>query len=213
MLAIAILAFMMAVGWGTMVQTARAKRHFEAVEDRYREVRVALARMVRDLSMAYISANEDRSLMEPRTFFVGESSGSVDTVSFTAFAHTPLYADANESDQTVISYFAGPSREDRGRTDLLRREARRTGNEKLESLPGETEVLFSGVVGLELAYWNVQNQEWQDTWSTQAQDGVAPHPPDRVRLKLTFLDDRGKETNVVTEVRIHVQETLQFYAN
>ena len=213
MIALTILAVMMAVGWGSFSQIAKAKQHFEAAQDRYREANVAMSRLSHDLSMASVSGSEDRAQLEPREFFVGETSGSIDTLRFTTFSHMTLYADANESDQTAVSYYAGPDRENSSKTSLYRREVRRIGNERQSALPGQTEVLFSDVEKVELSYWNVQNKDWQDTWSTQMVEGTIPHPPDRVKIELTFLDERGKEVSLMTEARVHVQEMLQFYEN
>src|SRR5262249_20239250 len=87
MVAIAVLAVMMLFAWGSISQTVRAKKVFGAVQDRYREARNALTRIVHDVEMAYLSGNEDRTQVETRTFFVGESSGEVQSVRFSAFAH------------------------------------------------------------------------------------------------------------------------------
>lgn len=214
MVAVAVLGLMMLIAWGTVRRTIDARQFFGGVQERHREVRVAMNRMVHDFSSAYVSGNEDRTMMEPRTFFIAEASGDVDTVRFSAFAHTPLYADANESDQTVIAYYPESDPDDRSRTNLLRREVRRPQlGERWDSLPGETEVVFAGITKLDLTYWDVLNREWDDSWSTQNTDGMAPRLPERVRIALSFLDERGKEVTVVTEARIHIGEVLQFYAN
>src|SRR5262249_30677672 len=106
MIAVGVLALMMVIAWGTVVQTMRANKHFGAVQDRYREARNALAKMVSDIQTAYVSSNEDRTQQEPRTFFIGDASGDINSLRFSCFAHTRLYADANESDQTVVAYFS-----------------------------------------------------------------------------------------------------------
>jgi len=213
MIATAILALMMVIAWSATSGAIRTKRGYQATQERYREVRVAMNRIARDLSMAYVSANEDRNQLEPRTFFVGESSGDFDTLRFSAFAHTPLYADAPESDQAAVAYYGAADPEDRGKTNLMRRETRRPGNERWDALPGDADVVLRDVVKFECKYWNVQTREWTETWSTQNTDGGAPKVPDRVRFTVTFLDERGKETSFMSEERIHVQETLLFYAN
>jgi general secretion pathway protein J len=213
MIAIAVLALMMTIAWGTAVQTMNASRHFGAVQDRFREARAAMARMVADIEMAYISGNEDRTLNDVRTFFIGESAGDVDQLRFSSFAHQVLYADANESDQTVVSYYAVPDRRDRSRQNLMRRETRRMGNEKPEALPGEANVLFSDVKRLKLAYFDVRANEWKDSWSTQGIEGAAGRLPDRVRIQLVFEDEDGKETILTTQAKVHLGEMLQFFAN
>ena len=217
MIATGVLCLMMVIAWGTVVQTMSANRHFGAVEDRYREARNALGRMVADLEMAYVSGNEDRTQQDPRTFFVGDSGNDVATLRFSAFAHTRLYADANESDQTTIGYASAPDPVNRGQTDLMRRESRRMPipqqGEKWDTVAGETDVLFAGVSKLKLSFFDSKDQSWKESWNTQGVEGGANRVPDRVRISLTFIDEEGKELTLTTQAKIHLQEVLQFYAN
>lgn len=213
MVAITIVAMMMTIAWGTTQQTIRAKKHYEKVQERYREVRVAMNKIVRDLSMAYISTNEDQTLMDRRTFFISEPTGDVDSVRFTTFAHQRLYQDANETDQTIVAYYSGPDPDERRQTNLYRRESRRLANEKWDTIPGEADILFAGIEKFELEFWDVQDQEWEDSWNTVSADGKANKVPDRVKIRLTFLDERGKEVTFTTQSRIHLQETIQFFTN
>jgi len=215
MVAIAVLAVMMVFAWGSITQSIRAKKVFGAVQDRYREARNALTRIVHDVEMAYISGNEDRTQVETRTFFIGEASGDVQSLRFSAFVHTPLYADANESDQTVVAYFGAADRDNRGPENVIRRENRRMANqgERWDSAPGESEVLFTDVKKLKFTYWDVRASEWKDSWSTQGVEGAAGRVPDRVKVALTFLDENGKEITLSAEARIYLQEALVFFAN
>lgn len=210
LIALAVLSLMMVIAWGTATQTMNAKKHFGAVQDRFREARAAMQRMVSDIEMSYISNNEDRTHSDPRTFFIGESSGDIHGLRFSSFAHQRLYADANESDQTVIVYYSAPDRVNRSQLNLMRRETRRLGNEKPESLPGDSDVLFSNITKLHLAYFDVKANEWKDTWSTQGADGSAGRLPDRVRIALSFVDDEGKEITLTTQAKVHLSEMLQF---
>jgi len=214
MIAVAILCLMMAIAWGTVVKTMSANKHFGAVEDRYREARNALARIAADLSMAYISGNEDQTQQERRTFFVADANaGEVGSLRFSAFAHTRLYSDANESDQAVVAYFAAPDPVDRRVTDLMRRESRRMSwqGERWDAVPGETDILFSGVTKLKLGYFDVKTNEWKDGWTSLA-DTTMNRMPTRVRIALSFIDDSGKEITLTTQAEIMLQEMLQFYA-
>jgi general secretion pathway protein J len=212
LIAISILALMMIIAWGTATQTMKAKKHFGAIQDRFREARSALARMTGDLEMAYISGNEDRTLNDVRTYFIGESSGDVNEIRFSTFAHQRLYADANEGDQTIVRYYSATDRDDPRKTNLMRRETRRLGNEKAQSLPGEADVIFSGVSKLKLSYFDVRANEWKDSWSTANIDSQNKMP-DRVRVQLTFVDEEDKEITLTTQAKIHVNELLQFFAN
>jgi general secretion pathway protein J len=213
MVAIAILALMMLVGWGVTNQMSKAKKKYGAEQDRWREARLAMSRMTRDFSMAYLGGNEDRTREVTRTFFIGEPESDIDTVRFSTFVHTPLYADANESDQTVVSYAAEPDLVDRRKTNLVRHESRRLSGDKQEQTKGATEILFSDVAKLELGYWDVRTKEWRDTWSSAGSDVNANRLPDRVRIKISFLDENGKEITLTTQARVYLQETISFVTN
>src|SRR5688500_4526686 len=97
MIAMAILSFMMAIAWATVSGTATAKKHTEASQERTRELRVGMARIVRDLSHAYLSANEDQNQFERRTLFIAKDSGDVADLRFSTLAHPALWGDADES--------------------------------------------------------------------------------------------------------------------
>jgi type II secretory pathway component PulJ len=217
MIAIAILVSMMLITYAAVSTSINARAKYGKMEERHREARMAMSRIVRDLEMAYLSGNEDRTQQDTRTFFIGEASGDVQAVRFSAFSHTRLYADSNEGDQTIISYYGAPDLVDRRKIDLMRRESRRllgpTGTEKWDQLPGEVEPILTGITKLKLAYWDPLNQEWKESWSTQSADQGGLKMPDRVRVQLTYLDENGKEFTLTSQARIYLQEVLQFYAN
>ena len=215
MIALSLVAIMMAIAYGTASKSMKAKKSYEKTQDRYREVRFAQALIVRDLGMAFLSSNEDRNQMEPRTQFVGASGGDTDSVTFSSMGHTPLYADANESDQTVITYKVEPSKEDRGKDDLIRRETRRLPSlqETVQGTAGQADVLLGGIEKFKLEYWDAKDREWQDSWSTQNTNGDVPRLPDRVKITIVFLDDEDKEIKLVTQARLSITEMLTSYAN
>lgn len=209
MVAMAILAFMMAIAWGTSRQTVKAKKYYEKVQDRYHEARVAMARLSRDLSMAYLT-QVDPNPIDRRTFFVVESASDADTMRFTTFSHQRLYADANESDQTAVAYFTAPDPNDRSRTHLWRRETYRLGYEKFDDLPGEADVLFQDIAKFKLSFWNPQDREWEESFDMKTIDGLRVRTPDRVRVRLTFKDERGEDVTVLSEARVPLREALNF---
>ncbi len=217
MIAVGVLALMMVIAWGTVVQTMRANKHFGAVQDRYREARNALGKMVSDIQTAYISSNEDRTQQEPRTFFIGDASGDINALRFSCFAHTRLYADANESDQTIVAYFSAPDPFIRGQTDVMRRETRRMPSpqqgEKWDNVAGESDILFAGASKMKISYFDSRDQSWKESWSSQGADSGANRTPDRVKISLSFVDEEGKEITLTTQAKVYLQEMLQFYAN
>jgi general secretion pathway protein J len=64
MIALAILAFITTIMWGSFSQTVTNKRAVEAAQDRSHTVRVALLRMAREIEMAYLA--DENSLTADR---------------------------------------------------------------------------------------------------------------------------------------------------
>ncbi|WP_164015080.1 type II secretion system protein GspJ [Pyxidicoccus trucidator] len=210
MVAVAITALM-----GTVVAMAfqtglTAKETVEADADRYRQVRVAMNRMAREIGSAYVSDRYDlkrfRDQNDRPTNFVGER----DKLLFTTFSHQRLYTDVKESDQAVVEYFveASTDREAKGRQDLKRR-VNPNVDDRMDR-GGNTDVLFEGVKGLEFAYWNSEKKEWDDEWDTRRTELKALLPT-RVRVTVTAVDETGKEAKYTTQARIMLNTELPRY--
>ena len=114
------------LAWATTSQTSQAKRTFEDLQRRNHEIRVAIARVVSDLEHAYLSENEDDTgnADTKRTVFIGKA----DELRFSSLGHVSLWADANESEQTMISYSI-KDRRNRNERDSHRDWLRRHGPE------------------------------------------------------------------------------------
>jgi general secretion pathway protein J len=217
LIVIAILGGMMVLAYASIHQVVKTSKLMRRSFERSREARVLLSRITRDLSMAYVLGNEDRTKLLPRTYFVGESAGEVDSLTFSALAHVRLYAESNEGDQSVIAYYGAADETDRSRTNIVRRETRRLENEKLEDIPGEADVIFTDVERFKVEYFKIVADqaiaEWTDSWDSQNDDGgTKDRLPDRVRVTLVYKDDDGKETTLITQTRIYIQEMVQGYA-
>jgi prepilin-type N-terminal cleavage/methylation domain-containing protein len=210
MIAIAILVIMMTLAWKTIANTSESKKIFERFEERNHELRMALGRIVRDFEGAYLSRNEDINAVHPRTLFVAKSSFKLPEIRFSTLGHRVLWADANESEQTVISYQPHDDPEHSGVVDWIRREQRRSSNEQPDNEPADYDVLIHDIVAAKLEFWNWKNSEWQDTWNTTQIDGQRGWLPSRVRITVTIKGPDGKDQKVMTEARIWMQETLNF---
>jgi general secretion pathway protein J len=208
MVAVAILAMCMVMVFSSMSSTFKTKSAIEAQSGRYRTVRLAVERMARELSMAYLSQNEDTSLGERRTFFQGKRHTDFDEVRFSYFGHQRLYQDGRESDTAQILYTTKRDRDDPKKTNLVRRETRRLQNLKPEDAPGESDVVCDDIVKLRLEYWDARDKQWREDWITTAADGQPDRLPSRVKITLTVHDERGKEVPFETETRLAMQEPL-----
>jgi len=209
MIASAVMVIMMALAWRTISNTATSKKTFERYEERNHEIRMAMGRVVTDFESAYLSDNEDALQSNRRTMFVAKS-GRIPDIRFSTMGHRVLWADANESDQTVIQYLSRSSPDKPGGTDWVRREQRRQSNEPPDDLASEYDVLLSDIQEVKLEYWNWKNVEWQDTWDSTQSDGQKGMLPTRVRITVTTKDPAGNDYKVSTQARIVMQEPLRF---
>jgi general secretion pathway protein J len=210
MIAIAILVVMMTLAWRTIGNTAETKKQFERYEERNHELRMALGRIVRDLESAYLSINEDRNASHPRTMFIAKSGSRLPEIRFSSLGHRVLWADANESEQTVVSYLPRDNPDRPGATDWVRREQRRPSNEPPEAEAADYDVLIHDIAGAKLEFWNWKSLAWQDTWDTTQGDGQRGWLPSRVRITITTKGPNDTDYKIMTEARIWMQEALNF---
>lgn len=210
MIAVAILVIMMSLAWKTIANTSESKKVFEKYEERNHELRMALGRIVRDFEATYLSKNEDPNSAHPRTMFIAKGSSKLPEVRFSTLGHRVLWADANESEQTVISYVAHNDPEHAGVVDWVRREQRRPSNELPDTEPADYDVMIHDIVAAKLEFWNWKTAQWQDTWDTTQSDGQKGWLPSRVRITVTIKGPDDKEIKLMTEARIWMQETLNF---
>jgi general secretion pathway protein J len=207
LIAMAMLSFMLVMAWSTTSSVSEAQKYFEDVQERNHEIRVALNRMARDISSAYISGNEDTSLDNRRTLFRGKEDRPVDELRFSSLGHVSLWANANESEQALISYHAVRDRDDGSRTNLVRRESRRLSNEPWESQPAEADLLLRNVERVAFEYFDPRDNEWQDGWDSTQTDAEGDRLPERVRITVTVrLGER--EVKYSTQARIMMQERV-----
>jgi general secretion pathway protein J len=208
MVAVGILAMVTTMVWSSFRDTFRTKSAIETQAGRYRTVRIGLERLAREVSMAYLSQNEDTSQPERRTFFVGKRHTDIDELRFSYFGHQRLYQDANECDTAQVLYYSARDREDGRKLNLIRRETRRLSNLKPEEAAGDSDIVCDDIVRLRLDYWDARDKQWREEWVTTSADGQPDRLPSRVKITLTVHDERGKEVPFVTEARIAMQEPL-----
>jgi len=188
MVAIAILAIVATLVWGGFSQTARNKKRVEYQLDRYHVVQAAMSRMVRELSMAFVSAqmNPNQALQTVRTAFIGTDRGHRDRIDFTSFSHQRLRRNAHESDQHELSYFVARDPDDSSVRVLARRHQRRIDDEPTEG--GTVQIMVDDVKEFDLSYLDPMTGEWVDTWDT-TQGAMQPNRlPSQVKILLTVPD-------------------------
>jgi general secretion pathway protein J len=217
LVAIAVLASLSALLFGAFSGLKRTKEGVERINDRQREARLAMARMARELQMAYLSAHEPVPPTRPvqKTIFKAVSGMPGDRVDFTAFAHNRLDRDARESDQTEISYYLAPNPDKPGEVDLLRRES-----PIIDLYPekgGRIEVLATDVDLFDLTFLEPLTIQWLETWdSTQATAQLGRLP---TQVSITLVLNGGRRSSrtrqqapirLVTKVPLPIQRALTF---
>ena len=104
----------------------RAAEVVRQQDERYGAARLALARIAREVSMAFLSENWDANRYRDRvTLFVGRE----DELLFTTLAHVRLYRDVKESDQAVVEYRLDADPDHPSERALFRREKARLDDE------------------------------------------------------------------------------------
>jgi prepilin-type N-terminal cleavage/methylation domain-containing protein len=210
MIASAIMVVMMGLAWRTISNTSDRRRTFESYEERNHELRAALGRVVADFEAAYLSRNEDVNASHPRTMMIAKTSSKITDIRFSTLGHRVLWADANESEQTVIQYLGHGNPEHVGQTDWIRREQRRPSSQPPEEEASDYDVLVHDVQNVKIEFWNWKNTEWQDTWDTTQADAQRGWLPSRVRITVTIKTKEGTDIKLQTQARILMQEPLNF---
>jgi general secretion pathway protein J len=204
LIAVGITATMAVMTVGSLRSIDRASEVARLQDERYAAARVALGRIARELTMAFLSGNYDtRRYRDPLTLFVGRE----DELLFTTMAHQRLYRDAKESDQAVVSYTVENDPDHPGARALFRREKTRLDDEPDRG--GRTDLVADHVVALRLQYWDPRRKDWVGEWTTRSADRASELPP-RVRIELEVsLADRRTE-KFVTEARVELRRALGF---
>jgi general secretion pathway protein J len=206
-LAVAILGVMATLTWGSIARTFDAYETVTGIDGRYHNVRVAMNRMSRELSMAFLTSvrrSKGKELMW-ETIFKAEPSSSFAKINFTAFGHQIMRADAKESDQSEIGYFGESDPDNRGQMNLMRREDPRIDREPEEG--GRTYVLAEDIKEFKLRFFDSKDDDWTDTWDTEDSE-FQGRLPTLVEITMVIEDENGKELKFVTKTRINLTKEL-----
>jgi general secretion pathway protein J len=214
MVAVTILAIVTTLVYGAFTQTLRNKARIEAIADRSHVVRIAMERITRELSQAFVSVhvNPNPQLQGMLTCFHGFREGRGSRIDFTSFSHRRLYRDAHESDQNELSYFMARSPEHRDLNVLARRESRRIDGDPDEG--GQVTILVEDIHGFKLEYLDPITLEWQDDWDASPQGSQPNRLPSQVRITLEVpgLVERRRTERFVTRAMVPIQFAINHAA-
>jgi general secretion pathway protein J len=217
LVAVAILAAISSLIYGAFAGLKRSKEGIERVSDRYREGRLALEQISRDLQSAYLSLHApiDQSLIVQKTAFRGSRGTPADRIDFNSFSHRRLDRDAHESDQAEISYFGSPDPKNRSVIDLARRLSPR-----LDLYPqkgGRVDVIATDIDLFDVAYLDPMTGQWTESWDSEQAAGQLNRLPLQVRLVLVLnggkrsaADRAQAPIRLTTKIALPIQRPLTF---
>ena len=216
LVAVAVLSFITMLLYGAFSGMKRTRDGLARVQDRYREGRIGLGRIVRDLESAYLSGHQpfNQGIVVQKTAFIGKTGTPGDRIDFNAFSNIRRDRDSHVSDQIEVSYFSSESL-DGSSTDLVRRTSEYP-DEKPET-GGRIDVLATDIDLFDLEYLDPTTSQWVDTWDTTQATGQPNRLPLQVRITLVLnggrkgAADRSRSTlRFATTVMLPMQQSLSF---
>lgn len=207
MIAIAIMAIMGGLIWSSFGPSFALKEEVERQAERDEQIRGAVLRMARELSMAYLSNDWDKGrYRDMLTIFDGRhGAGGRDTLTFTSLSHQRLYENALESDQVILQYKVQENRKISGQYDLTRREKMVLDDQ--QDRGGDEEIFCEDVQGLTLRYWDDAKKEWVEEWNTRDVER-ANTLPFRVEITLLIGTQGSTPQKFVTQTQIFLPQPL-----
>jgi general secretion pathway protein J len=203
MIAVAITAVIGAMAAGVLQQVDHAASVAREQGERYAGARLALTRLSREVSMAFLSEHYDRERFRDRpTFFKGEE----EKLLFATMSHVRLVQDAKESDQAVVEYLVERDPVT-GDDALYRREKVRIDDEPERG--GRKDLVATHVKKLRLQYWDLKRKEWVREWSTRTPEKLNELPT-RVRVELELKLADGRTEKFTTQARVAITAPLDF---
>jgi general secretion pathway protein J len=207
LIAVAVLTLVSVMIYGAFSTINRGKQNAGQLADRYRLARLAMTRMSRELSEAYLSAHvaPTPALITRITAFIGTSK----RVDFDAFAHRRILKDSHESDQCELSYFVATDPKNNLQNDLARREQIIIDDQSGKG--GASTIMVDDIDSFSLRYLDPLTGLWTDSWdstSTAAQFGRMPL---QVEIKLVMKrGPAGEPIRLSTKTPIEIPIPLAF---
>lgn len=213
MLAMALLATMVGLTWGTVAQSYRLQRASLDRYDRHRGVQMALDRMARELSMAFVTnvgqvATNEQNEITYRTIFEGRD----DEIVFTALAHLRTRVGEPASEQCELTYRIESMRGEDGEMhrNLVRREDAPIDDDPESG--GVTFVLLEDVEDITFEFWDGDQEIAGEAWTPQwdAIEEQSGRLPERVRItvEVEHPSRRNETLTFTTQTSLHLTKPL-----
>lgn len=165
MVAIFIVSLLGMLAGGITYNVVRTHEDMSILHERYHTARLALTRMKRELTMAFVSLHQAED-KRTETLFEGED----DRIVFNTRAHEPLRRDARQSDQIEVEYYLDTvENEDGDRVKALMRRVKFHIDDR-PGKGGRADVVVEGVEDLEFEYFDELADDWRDEWDVRVDD-------------------------------------------
>ncbi len=188
--AVTVLAFVTLLLYGAFSGMKHTRDGLTRVQDRYREGRTALARLVRDLQGAYISQHVpiNQQITVLKTAFIARRGTPASRVDFNSFTNIRRDRNSHVSDQLELSYLAEDSIETPGTYDLLRRSSQYPDIKPDKG--GRIDVVCTDIDLFELKFLDPQTSQWVEGWDSTSMTGQQNRMPLMVRITLVVNGGR-----------------------
>lgn len=193
MIVIAIIIFLSFITWAVMESTFETRDLLAERDDMTRSARVTLAKVRRELQLAYLTKYPE-AINTYETVFVGIDDNP-DRLTFTSLAHQRLYRDSRECDQTELTYWLEDSGDGSPGYTLYHRESPRVDDEP--DRDGVIQPLAYNVRTFNIRYLDSRTNEWFDVWDSRSVD-QSQRLPRAVQIGLVLIleekDGNDKKT-------------------
>lgn len=207
MIAVAVLTLVSVLIYGAFSAIARGKQTAGLLSERYRIGRVAMTRMSRELSMAFLSLHN--AMLPQLNTRITTFQGRSNRVDFAAFAHRRLLKDAHESDQCELSFFTNSNPKKSGQLDLARRE--QTIIDDQPGKGGVSQVMVDDIDTFALKYLDPMTGMWTETWDTTSIAGQPNRLPLQVEIYLVLKGGpAGEPIRLRTRTALSILQPLAF---
>ena len=203
LIAIAIVGTIFAMVHMTFTTTIMTKEIVEEGNELYGMARLAMDRMTRELSMAFLRTSR-RQDEQDYTLFVGEDRESegypLDTLNFTSVSHIRFGAGTPESDQNEITYYVLEDNENEERV-LMYREDPVIDSDNFEG--GFHFKLCESLYGINFRYWDSEQEDWVDEWDSREIDSSEAGLPRAVEITLLLRGPQAEELIFQSKVLVN----------
>ncbi len=217
LVAMSVLALLSVLIYSSIDGMRRSREGVQRITDRYREGRIAMNRMTRELQSAYLSEHLPLSpaLQATRTAFIADPGSPTDRLDFNSLAYQRLDRDSKESDQMEVSYFGSRDPNRRGVVDLVRRVSPLLDDKPEQG--GRVEVLATDIDLFDLKYLDPMTGMWRDEWDSTSAMREAGRLPLQVHITLVLNEGmragstRSRGTiRLTAKVPLHISGPLNF---